>query len=119
MAELIILKGIRTIVPKERCPRLDLGFGLRLVLGLGAIFLWDNCLRTISKAFRSSRSQLFYKKGVLNDSAKFTEKHFCWNHFLIKLRACFLCSDLCRIFKNTYFLITPQNQKTLLGKQIS
>ena len=31
-------------------------------------------------------------------------------------------SDLCEIFKNTYFLITPQNQTTLqikLRKQIS
>ena len=26
---------------------------------------------------------------------------------------------LCGIFKNTYFLITPQNQTALLGKQSS
>ena len=30
-----------------------------------------------------------------------------------------LSYDLCGIFKNTYFLITPQNQTTLLRKQIS
>ena len=30
-----------------------------------------------------------------------------------------LSYDLCEIFKNTYFLITPQNQTTLLRKQIS
>ena len=27
--------------------------------------------------------------------------------------------DLCGIFKDTYFLITPRNQTTLLRKQIS
>ena len=30
-----------------------------------------------------------------------------------------LSYDLCGIFKNTYFLITPQNQTALLGKQSS
>ena len=30
-----------------------------------------------------------------------------------------LSYDLCGIFKNTYFLITPQNQTTLLRNQIS
>ena len=35
------LNGIRTIAPKENCPRLGLGLGLGLVLalGLGAIFI--------------------------------------------------------------------------------
>ena len=32
--------GNQTIVPEENCPRLGLGFGLGLVLGLGAIFLY-------------------------------------------------------------------------------
>ena len=30
-----------------------------------------------------------------------------------------LSYDLCKIFKNTYFPITPKNQTTLLQKQIS
>ena len=34
--------GNQTIVPEEKCPRLGLGFGLGLVLGLGAIFQGGN-----------------------------------------------------------------------------
>ena len=41
-----------------------------------------------SKAFRSSRLHMFYKKDVLEDFAKFTGKHLCWNLFLIKLHTC-------------------------------
>ena len=40
--------GIRTIAPEENRPRLGLGFGLGLVLGLVAIFLRGNCPRTAS-----------------------------------------------------------------------
>ena len=35
----ILKNGIRTIAPEQNWPRLGLGFGLGLVLGLGAIFL--------------------------------------------------------------------------------
>ena len=42
-----------------------------------------------SKAFRSSRSQMFHKIGVLENFAKFTGKYLCWNQFLIKLHTCF------------------------------
>ena len=38
--------GIWTIAPEENCPRLGLGLGLGIVLGLGAIFLGGNCPRT-------------------------------------------------------------------------
>ena len=31
--------------------------------------------------------EVFYKKGVLKDFAKFTGKHLCWSLFLIKLQA--------------------------------
>ena len=34
--------------------------------------------------FRSSRSQMFFKIGVLKTFAKFTVKHLCWSLFLIK-----------------------------------
>ena len=61
-----------------------------------------------SKAFRTSRSQMFYKIGVLKNFSKFTGKHLIVHYY-----------DLRGIFKNIYFLITPQNQATHLRKQIS
>ena len=36
---------------------------------------------------RSSRSQMFFKKGVLKNFANITEKHLCWSLFLIKLQS--------------------------------
>ena len=36
--------------------------------------------------FRSSRSWMFFKIGVLKNLAIFTGKRLCWSHFLIKLR---------------------------------
>ena len=41
---------------------------------------WLNLIR--SKAFRSSRSQMFYKIGVLKNFVKLTGKHLYWSHFL-------------------------------------
>ena len=35
--------------------------------------------------FRSSRPEMFCKKGVLRNFAKFTEKHLCQSLFLLKL----------------------------------
>ena len=49
--------------------------------------IWLNLI--ISKVLRSSRSQMFYKIGVLEKFAKFTGKHLCWSHFSIKLHTCF------------------------------
>ena len=43
----------------------------------------------VSKPFRSSRSQMFYKISILKNFAKFTGKYLCWSHFLIKLHTCF------------------------------
>ena len=37
--------------------------------------------------FRSSRSQMFFKIGVLKNFANFTAKHLCWSTFFIKLLA--------------------------------
>ena len=37
--------------------------------------------------FRSSRSQMFFKIGVLKNFANFTVKHLCWSIFFIKLQA--------------------------------
>ena len=49
--------------------------------------IWLNLI--MFKVFRSSRSQMFHKIGVLKKFAKFTGKHLCLSHFLIKLRTCF------------------------------
>ena len=38
--------------------------------------------------YRSSRTELFCKKGVLRNLAKITEKHLCQSLFLIKPQAC-------------------------------
>ena len=39
------------------------------------------------QAFRSSRPQMFYKIGVIENFAKFTGKYLSWSHFFIKLHA--------------------------------
>ena len=48
-------------------------------------------IRKIRKfLIRKSRSQMFFKIGVLKLFANFTEKRLCWSLFLIKLQA-FMC----------------------------
>ena len=46
---------------------------------------------TLTIKYRSSRSQIFFKIGVLKNFAKFTEKDLCQSLFLIKRlrRKCF------------------------------
>ena len=34
---------------------------------------------------RNSRPEVFFKKGVLENLAKFKEKHFCWSLFFNKV----------------------------------
>ena len=95
-------------IPKQEKNMFKLNFYLIKFLSyLYTAVIWLNLIT--SKAFRSSRSQMFYKIGVLEDFAKFTGKQLCWNH-LNKI-AHLLSYDLCEIFKNAYFLITPQNRK--------
>ena len=72
-----------------------------------------------SKAFRSSRSHMFYKMGVFENLAKFTGKHLYLLESRFNKVAHVLSYHLCEIFKNINFLITPRNQTTLLQKQIS
>ena len=69
---------------------------------------------------RSSRSEVFCKKGVLENFAKFTGKHLCQSLFLIKrlrheawnfikketLAQVFTC-EFSEISKNTFFYRTP------------
>ena len=62
-------------------------FLIRFLPYLYTARIWLNLVT--SKAFRSSRSQMFYKIGVPENFAKFTGKQLCWRHFLIKLHTCF------------------------------
>ena len=41
----------------------------------------------IKNRCRSSRSQMFFKIGVVKNFAMFTRKHLCWSLFLIKMQA--------------------------------
>ena len=57
---------------------------------------------------RSSRPDVFCKKGILRNFAKFTGKHLCQNLFFIKKESLaqeFSC-EFCEISKNTYFYRT-------------
>ena len=42
-------------------------------------------LKYYCQIIRSSRRELFYKKVVLKNFAKFTEKHLCWSRFYSKV----------------------------------
>ena len=70
-------------------------------------------------SYRSNRREVFCKKGVVKNFAKFTGKHLLPAFFLIKLQAgglqlylketraqVFFC-EFCGIFKNTVFCRTP------------
>ena len=60
--------------------------------------LWDFDIETVAeKIFRSSHSQMFFKKGVLKNFTKFSGRHLWWSVFLIK----FLTKCLKRTRVNT------------------
>ena len=68
---------------------------------------WEN-IRTC----RSSRPEVFCKKGVLRNLAKFTGKHLCQSLFFKKVAglrslAQVFSSEFCKIPKNTFFYRTP------------
>ena len=58
--------------------------------------------------FRSSRPEMFWKKGILRDFAKFTGKHLCQGLFLDKdiLTQMFFV-EFCEIYKNIFLHRTP------------
>ena len=91
-------------------------FLIRFLPCLYTANIWLNLVT--SKAFRSSRSQMFYKKGFLKIQQNSQE-----NTYAVVLHTCFpmifFKKKFSKILKNTYFLITPQNKTTLLRKQIS
>ena len=54
--------------------------------------------------YRSSLLHVFHKIGVLENFAKFTGQHVCWDPFLIKLETpAQVFSKFCLIFKNIFF----------------
>ena len=58
--------------------------------------------------FRSSRPEVFCKKGVLENFTKFTGKHLYQSLFFNKeTLAQVFPSEFCEIFKNTYFYRIP------------
>ena len=56
--------------------------GLKWVVWLKTVLLF-----ILHSIFRSSRSQIFFRTGVLKIFANFTRKRLCWSLFLIKLPA--------------------------------
>ena len=70
----------------------------------------------LSSIVKSSRSQMFYKIGVVKSFAKFTEKNTRWSFFFNKVAGLTLVTlikktpiqvfscEFCEIFKNTFFL---------------
>ena len=47
------------------------------------------------------------QKGVLKNFVDFTWKHLCWSIFFDKVPTQLFSSEICEIFKNTYFYRTP------------
>ena len=52
---------------------------------------------------RSSRPEVFCKRGVLKNIAKFTGEHLCQSLFFNKVVAAWDC-EFCEIFKSTFFI---------------
>ena len=93
------------------------------------------CQNWQTKIDRSSRSQIFFKIGVLKNFAKFTRKQPCWSLFLITLQAwkpaTLLKGDsntgvflwIWRIFKKSCFyripLVATSQQTILLVSEMS
>ena len=64
---------------------------------------------------RSSRSQVFYKIGVLKKFANFTRKHQCWSRFLIKSPEIMVLHDRCFPVNFAKLLRTPFLQNSSSG----
>ena len=65
------------------------------------------CCFNVMIIFRSSRPEVFCKKGVPKNLTKFTGKHLSQSLFFNKetLAQVFFC-EFCKIFKNTFFYKT-------------
>ena len=56
-----------------------------IYLGFSSHYGTDRCTETCPAKSRSSRPEVFCKKGVLRNFAKFTEKHLCQRLFFNKV----------------------------------
>ena len=69
---------------------------------------------------RSRRWQMFFKIGVLKNSANLTGKHLCWSLFLIKLQYVKPATSLKRDCNTSVFVRNSQNfQKHLFLQNTS
>ena len=84
--------GIQTIASQENCPLLGLG----LVLGLGAIFLYGNCLRTFENIF--SRFQYGFRKGLSVQFCLIPMTEKCKKSVHKGKTIASLLTDLCKAF---------------------
>ena len=77
---------------------------------------WNNTHEMIGAQNRSSRLEVFCRKGALRGFAKFTGKHLCQSFFFNKVTGNFIKKEtlaqmfsckFCEISKNTFFYRTP------------
>ena len=68
-----------------------------------------SCVISMRSILRSSHSEVFCKKTVLRNLAKFTGNHLCQSLFIKKetLAQVFSC-ECCEICKNTFSYRTPE-----------
>ena len=60
-----------------------------IVIIMKGIILWKKTMKSFFcnvLIFRSSHSQVFFRRVVLKNFASFKEKHLCWSLFLIQLQ---------------------------------
>ena len=68
-------------------------------------------------SYGNSPIEVFCKKVVLQNFAKFTGKNLCWSLFLIKLTMAQVFSyEFCEILKNTFFYRTPPAAASVFTK---
>ena len=108
-----VLKNFTSFTGKHLCWSL---FLIKLQIWRLANLLWRNSnTGAMRKKLQSSRSQIFFKIGVIKNFSNFTGKYLCWSIFLIKLQTWRPAALLRRgsntgvfleideIFKNTFF----------------
>ena len=85
---------------------------LNVLVIINDLFNNENQFKTWDEmkiSYRSSRPEVFCKKGVLRNFSKFTGKHLCQRLFFFKkesLAQVFSC-EFCQISKNIFFYRTP------------
>ena len=107
--------------------------GIGIPMGIDPALFWENLflyfyeeeymsLLISSDKSRSSRAEVFCKKGFLRNFAKFTGKHLCQSFFLnkfVQTLARVISCEFCEISKNTFSHRTPlfsQNTSENQGK---